>query len=400
MERNYPKIIISEQGEQWLDKGQMWMYANNLERMDKNIQNGEPVDILTTCGRFLGRGLCSLKSHITVRILSKDKDELIDRNFFKQRIQFALDFRKTIEADNLSNCRLIFGEADELPGLTVDRYNDILVSQISTFGMEQIKDMLYEVLLEVMNENNIDIKAIYERNDIAIRTKEGLDQYKGFYGNVDLPTKTIINENGLLLNVDIENGQKTGYFLDQKSNRYLLRRISKGKRIVDCFSHTGGFALNAALGDAKEVVSVDVSKTALDQGYQNACLNHLENRITFVQADVFDYLDALEKGRFDIIVLDPPAFTKSRKTINNAYAGYKNINLKAMKALTKGGYLITCSCSRFMETGNFEKMLREAAHEANVTLKQVSVTQQNGDHPILWTMEETSYLKFYIFQII
>ena len=311
-----------------------------------------------------------------------------------------MDFRKTIEADNLSNCRLIFGEADELPGLTVDRYNDILVSQISTFGMEQIKDMLYEVLLEVMNENNIDIKAIYERNDIAIRTKEGLDQYKGFYGNVDLPTKTIINENGLLLNVDIENGQKTGYFLDQKSNRYLLRRISKGKRIVDCFSHTGGFALNAALGDAKEVVSVDVSKTALDQGYQNACLNHLENKITFVQADVFDYLDALEKGRFDIIVLDPPAFTKSRKTINNAYAGYKNINLKAMKALTKGGYLITCSCSRFMETGNFEKMLREAAHEANVTLKQVSVTQQNGDHPILWTMEETSYLKFYIFQII
>ena len=400
MERNYPKIIISEQGEQWLDKGQMWMYANNLERMDKNIQNDEPVDILTTCGRFLGRGLCSLKSHITVRILSKDKDELIDRNFFKQRIQFALDFRKTIEADNLSNCRLIFGEADELPGLTVDRYNDILVSQISTFGMEQIKDMLYAVLLEVMNENNIDIKGIYERNDIAIRTKEGLDQYKGFYGNVDLPTKTIINENGLLLNVDIENGQKTGYFLDQKSNRYLLRRISKGKRIVDCFSHTGGFALNAALGDAKEVVSVDVSKTALDQGYQNACLNHLENKITFVQADVFDYLDALEKGRFDIIVLDPPAFTKSRKTINNAYAGYKNINLKAMKALTKGGYLITCSCSRFMETGNFEKMLREAAHEANVTLKQVSVTQQNGDHPILWTMEETSYLKFYIFQII
>lgn len=400
MERNYPKIIISEQGEQWLDKGQMWMYANNLERMDKNIQNGEPVDILTTCGRFLGCGLCSLKSHITVRILSKDKDELIDRNFFKQRIQFALDFRKTIEADNLSNCRLIFGEADELPGLTVDRYNDILVSQISTFGMEQIKDMLYEVLLEVMNENNIDIKGIYERNDIAIRTKEGLDQYKGFYGNVDLPTKTIINENGLLLNVDIENGQKTGYFLDQKSNRYLLRRISKGKRIVDCFSHTGGFALNAALGDAKEVVSVDVSKTALDQGYQNACLNHLENKITFVQADVFDYLDALQKGRFDIIVLDPPAFTKSRKTINNAYAGYKNINLKAMKALTKGGYLITCSCSRFMETGNFEKMLREAANEANVTLKQVSVTQQNGDHPILWTMEETSYLKFYIFQII
>ena len=400
MERNYPKITISEQGEQWLDKGQMWMYANNVESMDDTIENGEPVDIVTTTGRYLGTGLCSLLSHITVRILTKDNMEVIDRDFFKQRIQFALDFRKTVEADNLSNCRLIFGEADELPGLTVDRYNDILVTQISTFGMEKIKDMLYDVLMEVMKENDIKINGIYERNDIAVRSKEGLNQTKGFYGNCNLPTKTIINENGLLLNVDIENGQKTGYFLDQKSNRYLLRKMSKGKRVVDCFSHTGGFALNAALGEAKEVVSVDVSKTALDQGYQNACLNHLEDKITFVQADVFDYLDELEKGRFDIIVLDPPAFTKSRKTVNSAYNGYKNINRKAMSALNKGGYLITCSCSRFMETANFEKMLREAAQEASVTLKQVSVTQQNADHPILWTMEETSYLKYYIFQII
>ena len=241
------------------------------------------------------------------------------------------------------------------------------------------------------------IKAVLlDLNMPNVNGFEVLDYYK----NKDLPTQTIINENGLLLHVDVENGQKTGYFLDQKSNRYLLRKIAHGKRVVDCFSHTGGFALNAAMGNASHVVSVDVSKTALDQGYQNAKLNHLEDKIEFVQADVFDYLDELKENEFDIIVLDPPAFTKSRRTVQKAYNGYKRINKQAMKVLKNGGYLITCSCSRFMETANFEKMLREAASEAGVVLKQVSVTQQNADHPILWTMEETSYLKFYIFQII
>ena len=400
MKNNYPIITITDEGAEYLKKGQLWMYRNNLLSMDEDVFNGDPVRIYTKDHEYLGTGFCSLKSHITVRILTKNEEDILDREFFKKRIQFALDFRKTVESDNLSNCRLIFGEADELPGLTVDRYNDILVSQISSYGMEKIKDMLYELLLEVMGENNIHIAGIYERNDIAIRSKEGLEEYKGFYSKCDIEPRTIINENGLLLNVDVENGQKTGYFLDQKSNRYLVRKMSKGKRVVDCFSHTGGFALNAALGGAFKTVSVDVSKTALDQGYQNALLNHLEDKIEFVQADVFDYLDELKKGSFDIIILDPPAFTKSRKTVNSAYNGYKNINMKAMKALDKGGYLITCSCSRFMETANFEKMLKEASKEANVTLKQVSVTQQNGDHPILWNMEETSYLKFYIFQVI
>ena len=394
MERNYPEIIISDEGVTWLDKGQMWMYKNNLEQCDPQIKNGELVDIVTNKGRYLGTG------HITVRILSKDRKEIIDREFFKKRIQQAYDFRKTVEGDNLSNCRLIFGEADLLPGLVIDRYNDILVSQISSYGLEQIKDMIYEIVLDVLKADGEDVKGIYERNDIQIRTKEGLEQYKGYYKNKDLPTQTIINENGLLLHVDVENGQKTGYFLDQKSNRYLLRKIAHGKRVVDCFSHTGGFALNAAMGNASHVVSVDVSKTALDQGYQNAKLNHLEEKIDFVQADVFDYLDELKENEFDIIVLDPPAFTKSRRTVQKAYNGYKRINKQAMKVLKNGGYLITCSCSRFMETANFEKMLREAASEAGVVLKQVSVTQQNADHPILWTMEETSYLKFYIFQII
>lgn len=400
MTRNYPTITISQEGEKWLDKGQMWMYKNNIQALDDKIENGALVDIITPSKRYLGTGFLSKNSHITVRILSKNQKEVIDEHFFKERIKFAYDFRKTLDKNNLTNCRLIFGEADELPGLTVDRYNDILVTQISSYGLEQIKDNIYRLLLEVLEEDGQQISGIYERNDINVRSKEGLPMEKGFWRNANCSTQTIICENGLYLNVDVENGQKTGYFLDQKSNRMLLRNMAENKTVLDCFSHTGGFALNAAYGKAKHVVAVDVSQTALDQGYENAKLNHLEKRISFVKADVFDYLKECEKGKFDIIVLDPPAFTKSRRTIDHAYNGYKNINMMAMKLLNKGGYLITCSCSRFMETANFEKMLREASHETGVTLKQVSVTQQNHDHPILWTMEETSYLKFYIFQII
>lgn len=400
MNRNYPKITISEVGESWLNKGQMWMYQNNVIDIDEKIENGEAVDIMTTSGHYLGSGFISKQSHITVRILSKDPTVIFNKDFFKTRIQFAYNFRKTLEGDNLSNCRLIFGEADELPGLTVDRYNDILVSQISSYGLDKIKDMIYEVLLEVLREDGQDIKGIYERNDIKVREKEGLPLEKGYWKHADLQTTTIINENGLKLNVDVENGQKTGYFLDQKENRVLLRKMAKGKTVMDCFSHTGGFALNAAYGGATHVVAVDVSQTALDQGFANAKLNGLEHNVTFTKADVFKYLDECEKGSFDIIVLDPPAFTKSRRTVHQAYNGYKRINMKAMELLGRGGYLITCSCSRFMESDNFENMLREAALETGVTLKQVSVTQQNHDHPILWTMEETSYLKFYIFQII
>lgn len=401
MKRNYPKVVISKEGEKWLDKGQMWLYQNNVESVDESAKNGDIVDIVTQDQRYLGTGFYSKCSHVTVRILSKDLNDIFDRQFFKQRIKFAYDFRKTLQKDNLDNCRLIFGEADQLPGLTVDRYNDILVTQISSYGLELIKDMVYELLLEVLKEDGQVIHGIYERNDIKVRTKEGLKEEKGFYSKTpSLSCQTVINENGLLLNVDVENGQKTGYFLDQKANRVLLRNMATDKKVLDCFSHTGGFALNAAYGHASKVVAVDVSQTALDQGYANALLNHLEDRIEFVKADVFDYLDQCPKGKFDIIVLDPPAFTKSRRTIHQAYNGYKRINMQAMKILNKGGYLITCSCSRFMETDNFEKMLRESAYEAGVTLKQVSVTQQNHDHPILWTMEETSYLKFYIFQIV
>ena len=376
------------------------MYRNNVVDLDESIENGSLVDIITTQGRYMGTGFISKNSHITVRILSKKSDEIFDKDFFKKRIQFAYEYRKTLEEENITNCRLIFGEADKLPGLTVDRYNDILVCQISSYGLEKIKDMIYNLLLEVLKEDNQDVKGIYERNDINVRLKEGLPLEKGYWKNINLPTTTIINENGIRLHVDVENGQKTGYFLDQKANRVLLRKMAHGKKVLDCFSHTGGFALNAAYGKAKKVVAVDVSQTALNQGYENAKLNSLENKISFVKDDVFKYLDTCKVGEYDIIVLDPPAFTKSRRTIEHAYNGYKKINMKAMKLLEKGGYLITCSCSRFMETANFEKMLRESAQEAGVILKQVSVTQQNHDHPILWTMEETSYLKFFIFQIV
>ena len=401
MKNNYPTITISNEGETWLQKGQMWMYRNNLVQADEKIPDGGIVNIISNDGTYYGTGFYSPISHITCRILTKDESETIDQAFFEKRIRFAYDYRKTVEPNNLSNCRYVFGEADLLPGLVVDCYNDILVTQISNTGMEQHKQIIYDILLKVFKENDHIIQAIYERNDIKVREKEGLTTYKGFFYNPNhISPQTIINENGIQLQVDIENGQKTGYFLDQKSNRVLLRNIARDKRVLDCFSHTGGFALNAAYGNAKAVTAVDVSNVALQQGYQNAKLNHLEDKIQFVQADVFDYLENLKDNEFDIIVLDPPAFTKSRKTVNSAYYGYKNINMKAMNVLRNGGYLITCSCSRFMETKLFEQMLLESAKECGVILRQISVTQQNPDHPILWTMDETSYLKYFIFQIL
>lgn len=393
-----PIVKITSKGAEFLKKGQAWMYVNNLASNIDAYENGCIVDIESEDGEYLGTGMLSKNSHITVRIMSHERHELFDAEFFEHRIRQAWEFRKTVEKDNLDNCRIVFGEADFLPGLTVDRYNCVLVTQITSYGMEIRKDLIYAALLSVLQKDGQDVTAIYERNDVQSRTKEGLDLYKGFYGDCRVDSVQVISENGLLLNVDIENGQKTGYFLDQKSNRVLLRHMAEGKKVLDCFTHTGGFALNAAYGKAAHVTAVDVSNTALEEGRANAKLNGLDN-VEFVQADVFDYLDTLKQGQYDIIVLDPRAFTKSRKTVMKAYNGYKRINMQAMHVLRHGGYLITCSCSRYMETDLFEKMLVEAAQETGVRLKQVSVTQQNGDHPILWTMNETSYLKFYIFQV-
>lgn len=309
-------VKINDKGAPFLENGQMWMYSNNVDSDISSIENGSVVDIQTNAGKYLGTGYFCGTSHITVRIFSKSHEELNDE-FFRKKIQVAWNYRKTVEPTNLTNVRVIFGEADGIPGLTVDRYNHVLVTQITCFGIEKNKDMIYQALLKVIDG----IEAIYERNDVKAREKEGLPLYKGFYqGNTD--TIQVINENGLKLNVDIENGQKTGYFLDQKSNRILIRHLSKDKRVLDCFTHTGGFALNAALGNAKEVIGVDVSNTALLEARKNAELNHLTN-VSFVQADVFDYLDTLKENEFDLIILDPPAFTKSRRTIMKAYNSFE-----------------------------------------------------------------------------
>ncbi|MBR0474244.1 MAG: class I SAM-dependent rRNA methyltransferase [Erysipelotrichaceae bacterium] len=388
-------VTVNDKGREFLNNGQLWMYRNNLISDVEGIENGEIVDIIGEDEEYVATGFYSEFSHIVVRILTHVKTQVIDEEFFRNRIISAIKLRSTVVRNSTDNCRLIYGEADGLPGLTVDRYNDVLVTQVSCFGMEKIKGMIYAILLKEVEG----AKYLYERNDIDIRKKEHLEMYKGFYTEAT-DTETVITENGIKLQVNFEDGQKTGYFLDQKHNRWLIQQMAYGKTAMDCFSHTGGFALNAAKGGARKVVAVDVSKTALDQGHRNAVLNGLENIISFKQADVFDYLDTVKRGEFEMIILDPPAFTKSRRTVDHAYNGYKEINLKAMKLLEDGGYLVTCSCSRFMEIENFEKMLKEAAKEAGIYLKQISVTQQNFDHPVLWTMNETSYLKFYIFQIV
>ena len=393
------KVIVDAKGEPFLLKGQMWLYSNNAV-VNEDIEDGSFVDVVNEAGSFIGAGSYSSCSHITVRLFTHDETVEFDESYFEKKIRSAYSFRKTIMPDSLDSCRIIFAEADGIPGWIVDRYNDVLVSEMTTAALEQRKDMLFEILLKVMEEDGQTIRDMYERNDIAPRSKEGLELYKGFYKEAHGPAETVMNENGLLIGVDFENGQKTGYFLDQKSNRVLVRNMSRGKKVLDCFTHTGGFALNAAYGGASHVTAVDVSALALEKAEENAKRNHINERMTFTKADVFEYLDSVKPGDFDTIVLDPPAFTKSRRTVDHAYNGYKTINKKAMDVLKETeGYLVTCSCSRYMETELFEKMLKEAAQECKAVLKQISVTQQNGDHPILWNMAETSYLKFYIFQI-
>lgn len=393
------RVVVDEKGQGFLEKGQLWMYRNNLVEMDEDAVDGGIADIISEKGTYIATGFLSTVSHVVVRILTTKQDEEIDQSFFEKRIREAWSYRCAVERENLSNCRIIYGDADGLPGLVVDRYNDVLSVQMICKGMEVRKGMLYDILKQVLAEDGEVIKGIYERFDIKARLKEGLEVYKGRFGDGSFSTDQIICENGLQLHVDIENGQKTGYFLDQKNNRLLVRRLASGMRVLDCFTHTGGFALNAALGGAKAVTAVDVSSVALEEGRANALLNGLKN-VSFVQADVFDYLDTLSVGDFDFIILDPPAFTKSRRTIDHAYHGYLSINEKAMHVLRNGGYLATCSCSRYMDTALFEQMLREAAVSAGVILKQISVTQQNSDHPVLWPMEETSYLKFFLFQVL
>ena len=406
-ERAFPRFIITQKGTRWVEQGHPWIYADEVIREEGSCENGALVDAVSEKGKYLGTGFVSRESKIRIRLLSRNANDRFDEAFWRRRIQYAWDYRKTVMGEDISCCRVIFGEADSFPGLTVDRFSDILVTQTLSVGMEKIKPMLFPLLVQVLREDGQDIRGIYERNDVAIRALEGMEQNKGWFSlageSHPESTLTEICENGIFYSVDVENGQKTGFFLDQKYNRLAVARLARGRRVLDCFTHTGSFALNAAKGGAAHVTAVDVSASAIEMAKANAVRNGLEEKMDFITADVFDLLPELAakgKAPYDFIILDPPAFTKSRKTVNSAERGYKEINLRALKLLPRGGYFATASCSHFMPSELFVKMLRSAALDAGVELRQIEARQQAPDHPILWNVPETDYLKFYIFQVV
>ena len=406
-ERQFPRVVITAKGTRWVEQGHPWIYEGEVIRQEGDCENGGLVDAVSEKGKYLGTGFLSEKSKIRVRLLSRNANDRFDAAFWQRRLQYAWDYRKTVMGDQTSCCRIIFGEADGFPGLTVDRFSDLLVTQTLSIGMERAKDMIFPALVKLLREDGEVIRGVFQRNDVAIRELEGMAQNKGWYV---LPGETPpespmteICENGVYYSVDVENGQKTGFFLDQKYNRLAVAKLAKGKRVLDCFTHTGSFALNAAKGGAEHVTAVDVSASAIGMARQNALRNGLEDRMDFVTADVFDLLPELAaKGGkpYDFIILDPPAFTKSRKTVDSAQRGYKEINLRALKLLPRGGYFATASCSHFMPSELFVKMLKAAALDAGVELRQIEARQQAPDHPILWNVPETDYLKFYIFQVV
>ncbi len=454
--RPWPRAVITGKGERFWETGHPWVYGEEIVSLSEEPENGSLVDVLSGKGKYLGTGFYSSRSKIRVRLISRNANDRFDEAFWERRLRYAWEYRKTVMGQDyipavsgklseqpetgsgLTCCRVIFGEADGFPGLTVDRFSEILVAQVLSVGMERLKPMLFPMLVKILREDGQEIRGIYERNDVAIRELEGLPQGKGWFpleeaaqpggepleesgaaqpkerlqgesGDaqqeppVSLRTVTDIVENGIRYHVDVENGQKTGFFLDQKYNRRAVARLAKGKRVLDCFTHTGSFGLNAAAGGAEHVLCVDISQLAVEMAKEHAELNGLADRMEFRQANVFELLPELaEKGGkpFDFIILDPPAFTKSRKTVDSAEKGYKEINLRAMKLLPRGGYLATCSCSHFMPDALFVKMLKSAARDAGVELRQIEARQQAPDHPILWNVPETDYLKFYIFQVV
>ena len=377
MTRTWGKVTVTAKAEKSVRGGHPWIFGEEVTSLS-DCRNGDIVDVYSPKGRYLGSGFYNDVSKIRVRLISDNANDKFDEDFFRRRIRYALQYRKTVmPGDAFSCCRLIFGEADRFPGFTVDRFGDILVTQILSLGIEVRKDLLFRLLREELQAMGVLITAIYERNDVGIREKEGLSSFTGFYVapglSTDYPNPIRISENQIVYDVDYKEGQKTGFFLDQKYNRAAVSRLAAGKQVLDCFTHTGAFALNMAKAGAASVTAVDISADALAMARHNAELNSLSDRITFVESDVFDFLDDLsgkgQKSPYDFIILDPPAFTKSSATIQNAYRGYKEINEKAMRLLPRGGYLATCSCSHFMSAGNFCRMLREASLDAGVMLR-------------------------------
>lgn len=407
--RNFIQITITKKGENRARMGHPWVFEGEVLKESEKPENGSLVDVVSEKGKYIGTGFYNDHSKIRVRLLSYNANDRFDEAFFERRVRYAVDYRKTVmPGADFACCRLIFGEADGFPGLTVDRFDDVLVAQVLSLGMERHKNQIFSLLLRVLREMGERVKGVYERNDVKIRELEGMSEKKGI---AQIPENElteadlmpIIVENGLSYMVDVVNGQKTGFFLDQKYNRQAVARIAKGKHVLDCFTHTGAFALNAARGGAASVTAVDISGEALKTAQQNILRNHLVDVVTTREANVFELLTELKAqghAPYDFIILDPPAFTKSSSTVRSAFRGYKEINLKAMKLLPRGGYLATCSCSHFMEDALFVKMLHEAAHDAQVSLLQIEARQQAPDHPILYNVPETDYLKFYLFQVV
>lgn len=406
--RKYAKFFATPKGERAARGGHPWVFGEEVTKIEGDYANGDLVDVVTSKGKYLGTGFVNDHSKIRVRIISTNTNDKFDEAFWERRLRYALDYRLTVMGERDFNCcRLIFGEADMFPGLTVDRYNDLLVTQTLSLGIEMRKQMLFELLIKILREMGQEIRGLYERNDVRIRLLEGMEEGKHWFATDLCPelgaVTTEIVENGIEYTVDVENGQKTGFFLDQKYNRQAIAKIAKGKHVLDCFTHTGSFALNAAKGGAASVTAVDISAEAVQMAEHNAAINDCSDVMHGLQANVFDLLSDLfnkHSREYDFIILDPPAFTKSGSTVKNAIRGYKEINLKAMKLLPRGGYLATCSCSHFMKEELFVKMLQDAAHDANVSLRQIEARQQSPDHPILWQVPETNYLKFYIFQVV
>jgi len=403
MDRPYAKVKITPKGEKKLRSGHPWVFDAEVTEKSGAVENGDIVDVYSAKDRWLGAGFYNENSKIRVRLISRNANDRFDERFWRRALRYAVEYRRSVMGEtDFRCCRLIFGEADRFPGLTVDRFENILVTETLSLGMERIKAMLFPALIEILRDCGAEITAIYERNDSALRGKEGMECNAGFFcGSGD--GRVEICENGIYYEVDYINGQKTGFFLDQKYNRRAIRSIAAGKRVLDCFTHTGSFGLNAALGGAERVASVDISADAIAQAQRNCARNGMTEKIEYITADVFDLLTKMaeeKRGEYDFIILDPPAFTKSSATVKSAYRGYKEINLKAMKLLPRGGYLATCSCSHFMTDELFRRMLTEAAADAEVSLRQIEARQQGPDHPILWNVPETDYLKFYLFQVV
>lgn len=378
--------------------GGMWIFDNEIASVMGSFENGDMLLVHDFDGFPMGKGFINTNSKIRIRMLTRDENREIDEDFFRERVRNAWEYRK--KTVDISSCRIIFGDADFLPGLVVDKFSDVLVVQSLALGIDRYKELIVKLLKEILAEDGILIRGVYERSDAKERDKEGLPRVKGFLSE-PFDTLVEITENGVKYQVDVKDGQKTGFFLDQKYNRLAIQRLCRGAKVLDCFTHTGSFALNAGIAGAESVLGVDASALGVEQARANARLNGLEEKVQFLCADVFELLPKLEEEGelFDVIILDPPAFTKSRNSVKNAVKGYREINRRAMKLLKDGGYLATCSCSHFMTYELFTQTIGQAAKNVHRRLRQVEFRTQAPDHPILWAADESYYLKFYIFQV-